>query len=277
MIDRAVLTWISKSEEWSASNWPHPDIHKWSWKASLELLKKQFSEVVLYTDSYGSKLFEDFNFSDILVSFDSSYPKELWGIAKLETQALQVKPFVHVDGDFYLFNFPDEARKSKVVVQSKEYRIGKAYDNSYKFLRKHNLCEPFMSNLLYNAGFIGGNDVSKLHQYSTYGCKNAKEALKLLDKKEKAAINHLNFYFEQCEIVRFSSALDTYFLGDAHQFVGASNYSHFINFLRNREPLVSNLNYLKEVETKSGIYIEDVCSDEAIEKMRKEIKKHSIK
>ena len=273
MIDRAVLTWISKSEEWSKSNWPHSDIHKWSWKASLALLKKQFSEVILYTDDYGSRLFQDFSFSNILVSFDSSYPKELWGIAKLETQALQTKPFVHVDGDFYLFNFPDEARKAKVVVQSKEYRMGKDYDNSYKFLRKHNLCEPFMSGLLYNAGFIGGNDLDNLHNYSTYGCKNAKEALKLLDTKEKRAINHLNFYFEQCEIVRFSPAIDTYFLGSQHQFVGSSNYSHFINFLRYGKALANNIDYLKQVEKKSGIYIEDTCSDEAIKAMAKEIAK----
>ena len=273
MIDRAVLTWISESEEWSTSKWPHSDIHKWSWKASIELLKKQFSEVVLYTDSYGSKLFEDFNFSDILVSFDSSYPKELWGIAKLETQALQTKPFVHVDGDFYLLNFPDEARKSSIVVQSKEYRTGNDYDNCYKFLRKHNLCEPFMSQLVYNVGFIGGNDIVKLNNYSTYGCKNAKEALKLLDKKEKAAIAHLNYYFEQSEIARFSGVSSTYFLGSVNQFIGSPNYTHFVRSLRHGKNLANNLKYLKEVEKKSGIYIEDTCCDEAIKVMAKEIAK----
>lgn len=277
MIDRAVLTWISKSEEWSNSNWPHSDIHKWSWKASIELLRKQFSEVVLYTDRYGSKLFEDFNFSDILVSFDSSYPKELWGIAKLETQSLQVKPFVHVDGDFFLFNLPDKARKSDIVVQSKEYRLGTYYDDCYKFLRKHNLCEPFMSNFVYNAGFIGGNNIEKINKYSVYGCKNANEAFNIINKKEKQIINHLNFYFEQCEIVRFSPVRNTYFIGDCHEFVGSPNYSHFVNPLRFGENLVSKFKYLKEVEEKSGIYMEDVCSDEAIEKVRKEIKKYSIK
>jgi hypothetical protein len=277
MIDRAVLTWISKSEEWSNSNWPHSDIHKWSWKASIELLKKQFSEVVLYTDSYGSKLFEDFNFSDILVSFDSTYPKELWGIAKLETQALQVKPFVHVDGDFFLFNFPDKARKADVIVQSKEYRTGNDYDNCYKFLRKHNLCEPFMSRIIYNAGFIGGNDVDKLNKYSVYGCENAKKAFEIIDKKERQIICYLNFYFEQSEIVRFSPVSSTSFLGSYHEFVGSPDYSHFIGPLRSGKNLANNFKYLKEVEVKSGIYMEDVCSDEAMEKMRKEIKKHSIK
>jgi len=277
MIDRAVLTWISKSEEWSNSNWPHSDIHKWSWKASIELLKKQFSEVVLYTDSYGSKLFEDFNFSDILVSFDSTYPKELWGIAKLETQALQVKPFVHVDGDFFLFNFPDKARKADVIVQSKEYRAKKYYNNVYKFLRRHDLCDPFMSEVTYNAGFLGGNDLERLNKYSIYGSQNAKRAFEIVDKKEKEIIYCLNFYFEQCEIVKFSPVPNTSFLGSYHQFLGSPNYSHFIGPLRNIEDLANNFKYLKEVEVKSGIYMEDVCSDEAMEKMRKEIKKHSIK
>jgi len=270
MIRRAVLTWVSPSKEWGAAKWPHVELHKWSWRACVALLRKHFDEVVLYTDEVGETLFANFNFTDIVRLFDKDYPKELWGIAKLKTQAVQNKPFVHVDGDFFLLNFDNAAATADVVVQCKEYRHIN-YNKSYVLLRQHNMCAPFQSNVVYNVGIVGGNNVELLKQYADEGCRRGVEALDFIkDEGERIGIN---FYFEQAELVRFSPVEKTHFMGKPMTFYGSDDFVHVIGPSRSGYRLQMISEYISKVEQASKVHIKDTCSHKAVSAYEEELGK----
>jgi hypothetical protein len=268
MIQRAVLTWLSPSNEWEAAGWPHADIHKWSWRACVALLRKHFKEVVLYTDEIGERLFANFEFTEVVRLFDATYPRALWGIAKLKTQSVQQKPFVHVDGDFFLFNFTEEAANSDVVVQCKEYKV-QNYNKSYVKLRKHDLCAPFLSNVVYNVGIVGGNNLTLLQEYAQIGITNGIKALKFI--KDAYEVKDINFYFEQAELVRLSPVERTHFLGTPMRFYECPDFLHVITPNRSGYRLQMTSEYIRQAEQLSGIYMKDVCSATAIALYDKEL------
>ena len=49
-------------------------------------------------------------------------PNGLWAMAKIESYGLQTEPFLHIDGDVFIFDYlPQELLTCGIITQNKEY------------------------------------------------------------------------------------------------------------------------------------------------------------
>ncbi len=79
-----------------------------SWTLSCLNLRKFYENVELVTDEVGYRyLIEKLKlpYSSVRVELDciNTYPSSLWAIGKLYTYGIQNEPFIHVDGDVYIW------------------------------------------------------------------------------------------------------------------------------------------------------------------------------
>jgi hypothetical protein len=133
------------------------------------------------------------------------------------------------------------------------------------------MCPPFQSNVVYNVGIVGGNNVGLLNQYANEGYSKGVKALDCIkDKNERIGIN---FYFEQAELVRFSPVEKTYFMGKPMTFYGSSDFVHVIGPSRSGYRLQMMREYISKIEQESGVYIKDTCSLKAVSVYEEELVK----
>jgi hypothetical protein len=107
------------------AGWLDKKFHFMSWALSCLQLCKFYERVEIYTDKEGQQLLiEEFGLPysrvhTVLTHFD--YPSYLWAAPKLLTYGLQDEPFLHVDGDVYLFSpISEECFDSDFVYQNLE-------------------------------------------------------------------------------------------------------------------------------------------------------------
>ncbi|MEO1487503.1 MAG: DUF6734 family protein [Bacteroidota bacterium] len=154
--------------------------HYMSWALSCLQFKKYYEEVELVTDLAGKKLLIDtlnLPYSSVRTDFEnlSHYPKQLWAIGKLYTYSLQDKPFLHVDGDVYIWEKLDNTLdNAELIGQHMDNNEG-PYHYSMEQLKKHDISIPkvmeddfSIQKKFYatNAGILGGNNVDffkKIH------------------------------------------------------------------------------------------------------------------
>lgn len=78
------------------------------WTLSSLTLRKYYEYVELYTDTHGFDVLIkqlQLPYSKAKVVFDdrTRYPKGLWALPKIKTYSLQEKPFIHVDGNIFIW------------------------------------------------------------------------------------------------------------------------------------------------------------------------------
>jgi Family of unknown function (DUF6734) len=188
--------------------WLNYELNFLSWTLSCLTLIKNYKHVVLYTDKVGKEILIDLlklPYSKCIVALDdiNDYDDNLWALGKLYTYYLQKEPFLHVDGDFYIWNkFPDRIMHSELIAQSKE--------NNVEFYQKFiNEALQNLSNIPFeiikystletniggsNAGIIGGKNIEFLHNYAT-------QAIDFVDTNkdnlEKINKSNFNIFYEQ--------------------------------------------------------------------------------
>lgn len=194
---------LSNSYGWNDAN-----SHIQSWALSCQLLKRLYSEVELYTDKVGydlliNKLKLPYKKAHVILDDLNEYPESVWALSKIRTYSLQKTPFIHVDGDVFLWKaFSDELLKAGLIVQNRE--IGNSYFNaSWSTLEeqlnfipneisRHRKKEKDVN--VYNFGIFGGTDLDFIQEYT-------KKAFGFVDKNLDSldAIKGLNFniFFEQ--------------------------------------------------------------------------------
>jgi hypothetical protein len=187
--------------------WFEPRYNWTSWILSCHQLVKHYDHVELYTDDFGfeiliNKLQLPYTKVHVVLNELDVYPKDLWAIAKIKVYSLQDEPFIHVDGDVFIWDkFPDELIKSNLITQNLEqttdyYRtMWRQISPKLKYLPSELL--PFHNaetNLCANMGIIGGNDLIFIREY-------AKKAFEFVNKNISISneINLFNFnvFFEQ--------------------------------------------------------------------------------
>ena len=145
--------------------------HAMSWALSCLSWKKYYGKITLYTDKKGKEWLIDklkLPYDDVIVCMDeiNNVNPIYYAYSKLYVYSLQDKPFLHVDGDTYIFDkLPIDYKNSDLVCQSYEYNF-----SFYGKVLKQ-VCEN-LNNLpieIYNynsenfqainAGIIGGKDV----------------------------------------------------------------------------------------------------------------------
>ncbi len=197
-----------------SAGWLSPEYNWMSWALSCLLLRRHYEHVELYTDRIGKKVLIDIlqlPYSDVHIVFDDSFkihPK-LFSLAKIYTYSLQEEPFLHIDGDVFLWKpFPDTFLDAELISSNLEVNlffnkeILKEMEQSFNDIPEH-LKEVYRHENIFasNAGIIGGSNISFIKQY----CKEAFSLIKSNEGKlEKVNTGVLNNLIEQVSLFYLS-------------------------------------------------------------------------
>jgi len=189
--------------------WPTAEFHLMSWALSSLLLNRVYHRVDLYCNSGSADLLID----KIGLPYNSIYTtahdkfflpeKNVWALPKILTYSLQSEPFIHLDGDVFIFNkLPDWLVKSKLISQNveeaSEYHIiaRKQIEQLLNHLpccmKNDFLCPGSLKTL--NTGIIGGSDLNFIHQFSEMAFRLVYDNIENLSKINTDAFN---LFFEQ--------------------------------------------------------------------------------
>jgi hypothetical protein len=192
----------------SNSGWLAPEYNLMAWTLSCLQLKQYYPNVVLYCDSVSAKILIDnlqLPYSEVICNLDvlNSYHPQLWALPKIKAYSLQESPFLHVDGDVFIWKkFEDDLMKSNLIAQNIESatnyyeNIMLSLEENLVFFPKEIKSERDSKNpiLAYNAGIFGGSNVSFFKEYS-------KKAFEFVDKNvlnlSKINVTNFNIFFEQ--------------------------------------------------------------------------------
>jgi hypothetical protein len=189
--------------------WVKPEFHLMGWALSCLQLKKFYNKVELYCNSDAAKLLIDvldLPYDKVNISHNNLHliNKDLWAIPKIFTYSLQEKPFLHIDGDVFIFSpFPETLLEKELIAQNPE-NATLYYTTTQDELMKHFQYFPscvkrdFWSSIPIkgvNAGILGGNNIPFIKEYT-------KEAFEYINKNVKyfPSVNNLdrfNVFFEQ--------------------------------------------------------------------------------
>jgi len=163
--------------------------HAISWSLSCLKLKQSYPDLQLYTDNDGL----DWLINKLILPYKEVYNSlegvpqlnpSLWALAKLYVYALQDNPFLHVDGDVYIWEpFNESFLRSPLIAQNVEYDMkdnpsGNIYIGSaLKFLREglglpkdviKSINEFKHSGKMYgyNTGLVGGSNTAFFKVYT---------------------------------------------------------------------------------------------------------------
>jgi len=196
------------------AGWLSPEYNWMSWALSCLLLTRHYDRVELYTDEIGKKILIDIlqlPYTDVHIIFDGSFnihPK-LFALAKIKTYSLQEEPFIHIDGDLFLWRpFPDSLLNAELISSNLEVNlffnkeILEEMEQHFQTIPKHlkGVChhENIFSS---NAGIIGGSNISFIKHY-------CKEAFGLIEsnaeKLELVKTGVLNCLIEQVSLFYLS-------------------------------------------------------------------------
>ena len=101
--------------------WPDRKYNYFSWALSVLQFKQYYDEVELVTDKEGYQLLIDklgLPYSRVQVLLDdvNDYPPRLWAIGKIYVYNIQEQPFIHADGDVFIWKKFDERFESAPLV-----------------------------------------------------------------------------------------------------------------------------------------------------------------
>jgi uncharacterized protein DUF6734 len=168
-----------KGNEKINGGWRHEKYNYMSWALSCLSFKKQYKNIELVTDAKGKKLLVDtlkLPYTSVRVELDvlNHYPSELWAAGKLFAYSLQNEPFIHVDGDVYVWQkFKKELESAPLIGQHLE-RVEGHYNYGINQIRKHGFSllpefeKDFQKQKKFNAtnaGILGGNNVDFFKEY----------------------------------------------------------------------------------------------------------------
>ncbi|MEO1053124.1 MAG: DUF6734 family protein [Bacteroidota bacterium] len=203
-----------------SGGWLSAEYHWMSWAFSCLQLRQFYSEVELYTDEAGKRLLMDIlelPYTKVHVTHKDmpAVPNGAWAMAKVFTYSLQEQPFLHADGDVYIWKpFPETLLDASLIAQNKEVKFP-FYDrilaNIYThFERIPDIVKQFLDETkkmyAYNAGILGGNDLEAIKNYT-----NASFELLAQNEQTWYAIEpgDLNFIAEQFIFTCVAKSTDT--------------------------------------------------------------------
>ena len=159
--------------------WRHQKYFYMSWALSCLTLKRIYDKIELVTDKKGYELLIEklkLPYTTVKVELDdlNHYPENLWAISKIYSYSIQEEPFIHVDGDVYLWSpFGEEIEKANLIAQHLDVDTGH-YSEALQEIKSNNFFLPdVITNNLgkqlkiesINAGIIGGRDIEFVKLY----------------------------------------------------------------------------------------------------------------
>ena len=188
--------------------WAKPCYHWIGWGlSSLQLNKLYPNTTILYCNNRTNEFIQKlqlpyFKVDDCLKKLNLA-DSRLWAFPKLNTYSQQKEPFLHLDGDVFLFKKFDEKLFSSGLIAQNEEIATEYYASTQEQLMLHfnwfpdcvtedfNKPEPIRA---VNAGIIGGTDIDFFQEYT-------KEAFKYVEQNlinlSKINADRFNVFFEQ--------------------------------------------------------------------------------
>lgn len=160
--------------------WLSEKHHAISWAYSLLSLKRRHPEkkISLYTDREGygwliEKLHLEYDEVHMDLDAMNGHSSVLWAMAKVYTYSLQTEPFIHVDGDVFIWQrFSDELLSGKLIAQNLEIGHPIYNDLLQEGKSKFSNIPDFIANIdlekdiaAINAGILGANDIEFIQDY----------------------------------------------------------------------------------------------------------------
>jgi hypothetical protein len=221
--------------------WIGPEYYWMSWAFSCLQLKKLGYEVSLHTDSAGQDILIKklgLPYDHVRLSLDGTlnqYPSGLFSLAKLHTYSTQEEPFIHIDGDVFLFQrFDEQFASSAIVAQNLEvnlffYReiLEQVTTNAFHLPSALQGLLKQEQILAANAGIIGGSNLDFIRRY----CKDGFDFIdNNFERLSCVNTSQLNFLFEQCHL--YYKAMEeneniTFFMNDAVDHPLYQDYARF--------------------------------------------------
>jgi hypothetical protein len=198
-----------KITEENYAGWPSKTYYLMSWALSCLQLKKYYSDVHLYTDKAGYQLLIEeigIPYDKVFISLNEidHYDTDLWALGKIYTYQLQKEPFLHIDGDIYLYEqLPERLSRAALAGQNIESANPHYKITLEKILYNFEYVPEFIKQLRFeslenthavNAGILGGQDILFFQKYT-------REVFEFIDKNKseikKANLRNFNMFFEQ--------------------------------------------------------------------------------
>ncbi|WP_343587130.1 DUF6734 family protein [Flavobacterium sp.] len=187
--------------------WYNSEFHWMGWILSVNQLIKYYDKVELYTDNYGYEILINqlklpYTKVHVVLNELDIFPSELWALAKIKVYAMQEEPFIHVDGDVFIWEpFPNNFKKASLIAQNIETATDYYFDtwNSITPFLLHMPDEMSdfdinMANLSANMGITGGSNLEFFTEY-------ASKAFEFVEKNKliwnKINLFNFNVFFEQ--------------------------------------------------------------------------------
>ena len=233
--------WTGNQNDFTNSHgWCNYKYNWISWILSSHQLIKFHKQVELYTDAFGyeiliNKLQLPYTKVHVVLDELNHFHKDLWAVAKIKTFQLQTEPFLHVDGDVFVWeSLTEKFKNSNLVVQNLEV-TSIYYPDKWKEIRPNLIYIPdtvknfkcTTTDLVTNMGIIGGNNLNFITEY-THKSLEFVEKNKLIWSKIKDY--NFNIFFEQIFFYRLSKQKNeeiSYLFNECYK---SDSYKGFANF-----------------------------------------------
>ncbi|HMG07214.1 MAG TPA: DUF6734 family protein, partial [Mucilaginibacter sp.] len=160
------------------AGWYSPEYHLMAWTLSCLQLKKYYRNVELRADSVTANMFIDIlklPYTEVVCDLDqfNHNSPQLWALPKIYTYSQQTVPFLHVDGDVFIWKSLDKL-SGDLIAQNLEWGTSR-YEKSFNDLESKLVYSSIAITeekvkggkiFAYNAGILGGNDLSFFDNYT---------------------------------------------------------------------------------------------------------------
>ncbi len=281
----------SKNPFADSFGWISPQYHLISWALSCLLIKKHFGNVELFANSPAANLLGEIlelPYSQINVTHDKLelVHDNLWALPKLYTYSIQDQPFLHIDGDVFLFRkISNRLLKGELIAQNIE-EATEYYLSTQKELTKYFHYFPdCVSNdfdskypiKAVNAGILGGNNIPFIKEYSglafEYVSRNEAYLSSInVDKFNVFFEQHLFYALAKEQNIPISLQFDNVvndngykFLGNFHEVPFARTYLHLLgNYKKDEFACQQMASKLRELYPEYFFRILDFCNRKKI-------------
>jgi hypothetical protein len=157
--------------------WVSPEYHWMAWTLSVLQLRQHYDQVELYANAPAREVLIDrlqLPYTKVhAMPTDIAIPPSAWALAKILTYSRQEEPFLHVDGDVFIWKpFPEDLLRSALIAQNAEEHSSvyaqtmTEVKRTVTYLPPPFLPEPEPPVTTYNAGILGGHDLAFFREYA---------------------------------------------------------------------------------------------------------------
>ncbi len=224
--------------------WSDKKYNYMSWTLSCLQFKKYYPDIELVTDSLGYDLLInklELPYTNVEVCLDNlnKYHPDLWALGKIYAYSIQKEPFIHADGDIFIYDkFGQAMEESELVAQNAEKGFGYYNDVFNQIKESFN----YVPNILeesnnrnkqinaINAGILGGVDIDFFSSYTKEAFKFVDDNLTYLDKIDIGMFNTIFEQFLFNALAEKDKKEINYYLMDVnHAFDGLADFTGLPN------------------------------------------------